>query len=45
MTLHLLLLTVTINKRRITTTEAAKQERIEKLYDEYKDKQISLYQF
>ncbi|TWE02476.1 uncharacterized protein (TIGR02413 family) [Neobacillus bataviensis] len=43
MTLNILFLTITIRKRKISTEEAVHQEMVEKLYEQYKDRQISMY--
>ncbi|MEH7414046.1 YrzI family small protein [Neobacillus drentensis] len=43
MTLNILFLTITIKKRKISTEEAVNQEMIEKLYEENKDRQMSMY--
>ncbi|WML45475.1 YrzI family small protein [Neobacillus sp. PS3-40] len=45
MTLNILFFTVTIKKREINHENIANQEMVEKLYDEYKDRQISMYRF
>ncbi|MBS4215566.1 MULTISPECIES: YrzI family small protein [Neobacillus] len=43
MTLNILFLTITISKRKESFDEALNQERINKLYEENKDRQISMY--
>ncbi|MEH7547776.1 MULTISPECIES: YrzI family small protein [Bacillaceae] len=43
MTLNILFLTITIRKRKISTEEAVHQEKVEKLYEQFKDRQISMY--
>ncbi|MCH6266467.1 MULTISPECIES: YrzI family small protein [Neobacillus] len=43
MTLNILFLTITISKRKESLDEALNQERINKLYEENKDRQISMY--
>jgi uncharacterized protein (TIGR02413 family) len=43
MTLNILFLSITIKKREITLEEAANHEMVEKLYEQNKDRQISMY--
>lgn len=43
MTLHILFLTITIKKREISKEEALHEEMVHKLYEEHKDRQISMY--
>lgn len=43
MTLNLVFLTITIKKRKVSVQEAAHQEMVEKLYEQNKDRQISMY--
>ncbi|MFP7297547.1 YrzI family small protein [Neobacillus niacini] len=43
MTLNILFLSITINKREISIEEAAHQEQIKKIYEETKDRQISIH--
>ena len=43
MTLNILFLTITIKKRVINSENVANQEMVERLYEEYKDRQISMY--
>lgn len=43
MTLNILFLSITIKKRKISLQEAATQERVEKLYEKSKDRQISMH--
>ncbi|GHH97103.1 YrzI family small protein [Neobacillus kokaensis] len=43
MTLNILFLTIIITKRKVSTKEAAQQEMVEKLYEEHKDRQMSMY--
>jgi uncharacterized protein (TIGR02413 family) len=43
MTLNILFFSVTIKKRKINLEEAAQQEMVERLYQEYRDRQISMY--
>ncbi|WHY76273.1 YrzI family small protein [Neobacillus sp. WH10] len=45
MTLNILFFSITIKKRNISIEEAVNQEMVEKLYDQYKDRQISMHQF
>ncbi|WP_160721841.1 YrzI family small protein [Bacillus sp. USDA818B3_A] len=45
MTLNILFLSITIKKRNVSLEEAANQEFVEKLYEENKDRQISMYRF
>lgn len=43
MTLNILFLTITIKKRKINFEDAAQQEMVQKIYEENKDRQISMY--
>jgi uncharacterized protein (TIGR02413 family) len=43
MTLNILFFTITIRKRAVNLDEAMQQERVEKLYEDYKDRSISMY--
>lgn len=43
MTLNILFFSITIKKREMSLQEAAQQEMIEKLYEQNKDRQISMY--
>jgi uncharacterized protein (TIGR02413 family) len=43
MTLNILFFSVTIKKRKFNLEEAAQQQMVEQLYEENKDRQISLY--
>jgi uncharacterized protein (TIGR02413 family) len=43
MTLNIFFFTITLKKREISLQEAANQEMVEKLYEQNKDKQISMY--
>ncbi|MCM3725215.1 YrzI family small protein [Neobacillus cucumis] len=43
MTLNILFFSITIKKRKISTEEAIHQEMVEKLYEQNKDRQISMY--
>jgi uncharacterized protein (TIGR02413 family) len=43
MTLNILFFTITIKKRVITLEDALRQEMVEKIYEENKNRQISLY--
>jgi len=45
MTLNILFFSITIKKRNISLEEAVNQEMVEKLYDQNKDRQISMHQF
>ncbi|WP_413308614.1 YrzI family small protein [Bacillus sp. 1P10SD] len=45
MTLNILFLTITINKRRISLEEAAHQEMVDKLYEKNRDRQVSMHRF
>jgi len=45
MTLNILFFTITFKKRVISLQEAANQEMVEKLYEQNKDKQISMYRY
>jgi uncharacterized protein (TIGR02413 family) len=45
MTLNILFLSVTIKRRRLNLEEAIEQERIERLYEENKDRQIAMQRF
>ncbi|MFJ7726625.1 YrzI family small protein [Neobacillus sp. NPDC097160] len=43
MTINLLFFTISIKKRKISLEEAVQEEMIEKLYDNNKEKQISIH--
>ncbi|WP_462412295.1 YrzI family small protein [Neobacillus sp. Marseille-QA0830] len=43
MTLHILFLTITISKRKVTAEQAMHQEMVEKLYEQNKDRQMAMY--
>lgn len=43
MTLNILFLSITIKKRKININEALRHEMVEKLYEQNKDRQISLH--
>ncbi|MEW9049540.1 MAG: YrzI family small protein [Neobacillus sp.] len=43
MTLNIFFLSITINKRKLDLQEAAHQEMVERLYEQNKDRQISMY--
>jgi len=43
MTLNIIFFTITIKRRDITIEEALHNQKIEKMYDEIKDRQISMY--
>ena len=42
MTLNILFFSITIKKRHVTLEEAIHQEQVEKLYEQNKDRQISM---
>lgn len=43
MTLNLVFFSLTIKKRKVNLEEAVRQEMVEKLYEQNKDRQISMY--
>lgn len=43
MTLNILFFSITIKKRELTIEEAVKQELAEKVYEDFKDRRITLY--
>jgi uncharacterized protein (TIGR02413 family) len=43
MTLNIFFLSITINKRKMDLQDAAQQEMVERLYEQNKDRQISMY--
>jgi uncharacterized protein (TIGR02413 family) len=43
MTLNILFISITIKKREMSIEEAVHQEQIEKIYEESKDRQLSVY--
>lgn len=43
MTLNIFFLTVTIRKREMSVDEARQNQMVQKLYEEHKDRAISLY--
>ncbi|WP_223591264.1 YrzI family small protein [Neobacillus bataviensis] len=45
MTLNILFFSITIKKRNVTLEEAVHQELVEKLYEQNKDRQISMHRF
>lgn len=45
MTLNIFFLSITIKKREISVEEAIHQEQVEKLYEQNKDRQISVHHF
>ncbi|WP_342432394.1 YrzI family small protein [Neobacillus sp. FSL H8-0543] len=45
MTLNILFLSINIKKRKFTLEEALHEERVEELYEENKDRQISIHYF
>ncbi|MCM3726982.1 YrzI family small protein [Neobacillus cucumis] len=45
MTINLLFFTVSFKKRKITQEEAAREEYVEKMYQQMKEKQISNHRF
>ncbi|WP_413308612.1 YrzI family small protein [Bacillus sp. 1P10SD] len=45
MTLNILFFSITIKKRKADLKKAAQQEMVEKLYDQNKDRQISMHHF
>ncbi|MDF2857276.1 MAG: hypothetical protein K0Q87_3127 [Neobacillus sp.] len=45
MTLNILFLSITIKKQQLSMEEAINHERVEKLYEEIKDRQVSIHPF
>ncbi|WML39451.1 YrzI family small protein [Neobacillus sp. OS1-2] len=45
MTLNLIFFTISIKKRKISLEEAVQEEMVEKLYDQNKEKQMSIHRF
>ncbi|PLS01235.1 YrzI family small protein [Neobacillus cucumis] len=45
MTLNILFFSITIKKRNVSFEEVTSQELIEKLYEDSKDRQISMYHY
>ncbi|MEH7300271.1 YrzI family small protein [Neobacillus drentensis] len=45
MTLNILFFSITIKKRKVDLEKATQQEMVEKLYDQNKDRQISMHHF
>ncbi|PFO08316.1 YrzI family protein [Bacillus sp. AFS076308] len=45
MTINLLFFTISFNKRKITLEEAAREEYVTKVYQQIKEKQISIHRF
>jgi uncharacterized protein (TIGR02413 family) len=45
MTLNILFLSITIKKRKMSFEEAVHQEQVEKIYNDNKDRQISMYRY
>lgn len=43
MTLNILFLTITISKRKMSVEEVAQQQMVEQLYEQNKDRQMSMY--
>jgi uncharacterized protein (TIGR02413 family) len=43
MTLNILFFSITVNKREESLQEAIRNETIEKLYDQHKDRQVTAY--
>lgn len=43
MTLNILFFSITVKKRKESLQEAIRNEMIEKLYDEHKDRQVTAY--
>jgi uncharacterized protein (TIGR02413 family) len=43
MTLNIFFLTITISKRKVSIEEAVQQEMVNKIYEQNKDRQISMY--
>lgn len=43
MTLNILFFSITFKKREVSLEEAVNREMVEKLYDQYKDRQISMH--
>lgn len=43
MTIHILFLTITINKRKKTKEEFEYEQMVEKIYEEHKDRQYTFY--
>ncbi|MEH7376959.1 MULTISPECIES: YrzI family small protein [Bacillaceae] len=43
MTLNIIFFSITIKKRKVSTEEAIHQEMVEKLYEQNKDRQASMY--
>jgi uncharacterized protein (TIGR02413 family) len=43
MTLNILFFTITIRKRSINSKEVIQQEMVEKLYEDHKDRSITMY--
>jgi uncharacterized protein (TIGR02413 family) len=42
-TVNILFLTITLKKRKESLQEASRNEMVEKLYEEHKDRQVSMY--
>jgi uncharacterized protein (TIGR02413 family) len=45
LTLNIFFLSITIKRRKVSQEEARQQEFVEKLYEQNKDRQISMYRF
>jgi uncharacterized protein (TIGR02413 family) len=45
MTLNIIFFSITIKKRKVSTQEAVHQEMVEKLYEQNKDRQASMYRW
>ncbi|MGX6442835.1 YrzI family small protein [Neobacillus sp. K501] len=45
MTLNIFFFSITIKKRQVNLTEAAQNEMAEKLYEQNKDRQVSVHHF
>ncbi|WP_082193139.1 YrzI family small protein [Bacillus rubiinfantis] len=43
MTLNILFLTITISKRKVSSQEAAQEKLVQELYEQHKDRQMSMY--
>ena len=45
MTLNIFFFSITITKRKVSTQEAVHQKMVEELYEQHKDRQISMHRF
>lgn len=43
MTLNILFFSITIRKRKVSFEEAVQQEMVDKLYEQYRDRQMSIH--